>query len=310
MRFLYLFIVVLMGVGSVSAQQLSERTYFSSAAYIWNPAMTGAFNYWEAGATYRQQWSGFNEAPRTVTLQGQYPFEDYNMSIGGFFVNDKILPLTSNTLGMNYAYKLNLGIARYDQLSIGLQAGFTQYFLDSQNILANDQDDILLPSGEGNQIRPNFGGGIYYTSYARSAYDESYFFFGLAAQQALPQNLIFDEFGGPANLKRALHGNMLIGGRLLNEAVMLEPSIWVNYSQPGIFTGNIGFTVERYETFWAGFNYSLNATLGVQAGYILTEKFVGDGELRIGMQGLYNIGSFGRFSGLGYEFFISYQLEQ
>ena len=44
---------------------------------LWRtPAMTSRFDFLEIGATYRQQWLGFADAPRTATLNMQFPFSN------------------------------------------------------------------------------------------------------------------------------------------------------------------------------------------------------------------------------------------
>ena len=48
----------------LTAQQIPDRSIFAETAFLWNPAMTGAFPWWELSTSYRQQWLGFDNAPR------------------------------------------------------------------------------------------------------------------------------------------------------------------------------------------------------------------------------------------------------
>ncbi|GJM33132.1 MAG: hypothetical protein DHS20C18_21330 [Saprospiraceae bacterium] len=272
--------------------------------------MTAVYDYWEAGASYRQQWIGFEDAPSTATLNFQYPFFKQNFSLGGFFMHDNISPIQSNTFAMTYAYKIKLKRSGTDQLSIGIMGMLNHMFLDGLEVVVKDEDDEFLPGAEGNKFSPNLGIGAFYTSYAEDDFEESYFFAGIGINQVLPGNLIFDETGSPANIKRAIHGNAIIGYRSIEEDMYIEPSLWVNYSAVNLLDANINLKIEKHEAFWASLNLSTNKTLGIQLGLILNKGLVQNGSLRMGTMGSYNIGSFGKARGLGYEFYLAYRFEQ
>jgi len=99
------FALFLLPLGA-NAQQLPDRSPFTDISFVWNPAMTAVWDYWELAANYRQQWVGFEDAPLTASLAVQYPFPKFNTSIGGFFFHDETRPLQSNVVGFNYAYKM------------------------------------------------------------------------------------------------------------------------------------------------------------------------------------------------------------
>jgi hypothetical protein len=50
--------------------------------------------------------------------------------------------------------------------------------------------------------------------------------------------------------------------------------------------------------------------LSVQLGYILIKGLPSDAAMRIGAMGSYNIGTFGRARGVGYEFYAAYRFVQ
>ena len=308
MRKLLLILSICVG-SQLGAQQLADHSPFFDAGFIWNPAMTAAWDYWELGVNYRQQWTGFEGAPRTASISVQYPFLDENMSMGGFFMNDEVSPITMNNIGFNYAYKLAFGPRGTHQLSIGAQATLSQLYADGLELVVNDQGDPLMPDGENNKISPNAGIGLFYTSISRDEFDESFIFAGLAANQLLPNNLLLDDFGSQANLKRAIHGNATFGARIVEGDLFVQPSLWLNYSMSNILNGTFAVIVEQQDAFWAGINLSTNKTLGIQAGMIVNDEFTKDGNLRIGVMGSYNIGTFGKFRGMGYEAYIAYRFE-
>ena len=90
---------------------------------------------------------------------------------------------------------------------------------------------------------------------------------------------------------------------------MLEPSVWVNYSSGGIFDATLALKLEGSESFVAGLAYSTNNTISLQVGGIINNPFQTYGELRFGLLAGYNVGTFGQFRDLGYEFYLGYRYE-
>lgn len=292
------------------SQQLPERSVFDETNFLWNPAMTAPWEFWEMGATYRQSWVGFEDAPRMASMNVQYPMIKENMALGGFYIHDDVSPLKVNAFAMTYAYKLRIGGKRSkQQLSMGILGMVNHYLVNGLDVVVNDEDDELLPGPEGNLLSPNVGFGLFYINNAGAQYETSTFYAGLAANQTFSSNVVFPEFGSPGNFKRGLHGNAVLGYRSISNDILIEPMLWINYSSPGITDANFSIRFEKRETFWTGLNLSFNQTLSFQLGYILTKGMMKDGSLRIGMAGSYNLGPFAQARGLGYEFYLAYRLE-
>jgi type IX secretion system PorP/SprF family membrane protein len=309
MRLTILFFIILPAF--LFSQQLPDRSAFTEMAFVWNPAMTAAYDYWEVSANYRQQWLGFDNAPRTAVIAAQYPFEKANMSIGGYFMHDRIQPLNVSTIALTYAYKFEPGLADYDRAIIGAAVNGSQYLVDALEIVVNDPDDALVPLGESTDMSFNAGVGFFYTSYAgtrRRSYDsKSSFFFGVAANQVFPSDLVVKEGNRFANWKRAIHGNALIGARLVNDRFFIEPSAWVNYSTQNNLNANVNVKMEMPESFWTAVTYSTNQTLALQVGLITKGGFSRSDFWRIGALGSYNVGNFGNYRGVGFEVNVAYR---
>lgn len=295
------------------SQQLPDRSPFGELAFVWNPAMTAPFDYWEIAADYRQQWLGFDNAPSTAIVAAQYPFEREDMSIGGVFTHDRIQPLQFSSLAFNYAYHFQMGFARNDQASIGVSVNASQYFVDALEIIVKDPDDALVPVGENSKLGLNAGAGFFYTTYAgtrRKRYnEENSFFFGGAVQQVFPAKLILEETNQFANWQRAMHGNLLVGGRLVNDKLLIEPSAWLNWGSPNITNVNFNVKIEMPQAFWTAITYSTNQTLALQVGVITLSGISKGSYWRIGMMGSYNISDFGQYRGLGLEALFAYRFE-
>ena len=289
------------------AQQQVERSTNDANAFIQNPAMTGINDFWEVGANYKQQWAGFEDAPRTITASLQYPFQDKNMSVGMYVLNDQTHPLLFNAVGLTYNYQLKLNLAKEDYLSIGLLGSFGEYRIDSKDIITSDGADPLTPINGSSMIIPNVGAGLFYTT-DKDKFAANTLFVGLSATQLFSSDLMFEGLDQDINLARVPHANALIGATILIDGyTYFEPSIWANYASANLFDLNIGARVEQDKVFWAGVNYTTSQSISAQGGVILTDGVFQDGQLRIGGLATYNLGRLGSSLGVGYEFYVAYR---
>ena len=308
--------VVLLSIHECHAQQLPARSPFAPNNFLWNPAMTAMEDYWEVGVTHQQEWVGFEDAPQTTTIFGQYPFQKQNFSLGGFLALDEITPVRNNTLALTYAYKLNFGPRRRKrrkgprkeaQLSLGLMLAMQQVFIDGADYIVRDVGDPLQPVGELNEFTPNVGLGVFFASRPTGPQEKSFFYAGAGTNQILPQDITFRETLPTGNLQRAFHGNATMGYRSVSEKLVIEPSLWLNLAGENISNSQFNLHIENPQAFWGGLSYSLNQTLAVQVGYLLPGGFTDSDTIRLGLLGSFNMGSFGASHGLGYGFYLAYR---
>lgn len=308
-------VVTIVTLPTLEAQQLPARSPFIPNNFIWNPAMTAVEDFWELGVTHQQEWVGFEDAPQTTTIYGQYPFQKQNFSLGGFLALDEIEPVRNNTLAITYAYKLSFGPRRRRrsgprreaQLSLGLMLAMQQIFIDGGDYLVRDVGDPLQPVGELNEFVPNVGLGVFFASKPTGPKDKSFFYAGAGTNQILPQDVAFRETLPSGNLERAFHGNATVGYRSAGNALTIEPSLWLNLAGKNISNSQFNLHLEKEQAFWGGLSYSLNQTLAIQAGYVLPGGFTDDDTIRLGLLGSFNMGSFGASRGLGYGFYLAYR---
>lgn len=306
MRITLLFLLCLPFLAN--SQQLADRSNFYETGFIWNPAMTASAEYWEMALVHREQWTGFGQTPRTTTISAQYPFIDQNMSLGGYFMYDEIKPLVNTTVGLSYAYKLFLGRGKTNQLAFGVSGSLTQSDIQNQDFIVNEEDDEFIPRARGARLNPNVAFGALYSFNPRGDRDRLYYI-GAGVNQILPIDVIFDDSGGLANIQRTYHGSGVAGARLIRDEFVLEPSIWVNFSDGGVFNSVFGLKLEGSESFVAGFSYSTNNTIAFQVGGIIINALKTYGDLRFGVLAAYNVGTFGQFRDLGYEFYLGYRYQ-
>lgn len=288
---------------SCYAQQNAFAPNGNLNAMNWNPAMTAPWNFMDVTLQYRQQWSGFENAPRTVFANAAIPIIDYSMSAGLGLMRDEAGPLVENSIRFNYAYHLEFG-RRGGELSIGLNGLFSQFKLDNNRFIATDTDDQALVFSETSKISPNIGFGLFYKSVSKDDADETHFYIGAAAQQLLPSNLFFKNDNSSFNLERRLHGYGLLGAKFSSDYHSFEPFVWVNYALPNVYQIQLNLKFELTDIFWTTIAYHFDNTLNIQAGVIL--PMGNNYAFRIGAQGGYNIGQLSDVQKFSYEGIFQY----
>lgn len=284
------------------AQQYPITNSLRQTEFIWNPAMTGINERAEIGVSYRQQWLGFAGAPVTGILSGQKTLSRMNMGFGGALMFDRTGPLTFIGVNGAYNYKFSLQFNDDDQLSIGVLASAGQYRYDGNLAKVADSGDELVIGAQSSQFNFNAGVGVFYSSVPDSKQNESNFYFGVAAPQLLPSKLSFTGNSNEVKLKRSLHGNIVGGFKIANESYYTEHTGWLNYADAKLYNLSYQFKFEQIDQFWGALYINTNFTAGLNCGFIWKNDMFGEnGQLRVGIAGLYNLSTNGQYQGFSYE---------
>ena len=171
-------LVALLGSIATYAQQDAQFSQWMFNKMDMNPAYTGTDKSLCATALYRNQWVGFDGAPKTVMV-----------SVGGFFpvilggagltvFNDQ-LGFSSTTIAqLSYSYHWTLGPGT---LGIGADAGFLQQSVNGKWSATDPyQSDPPIPATGTNVKTYDLGFGLYYTN-------PTGMFFGISSTH-LPSN--------------------------------------------------------------------------------------------------------------------------
>ena len=292
--------------GAMNAQHFSYEPSFISNDMIWNPASTAERDYLEYGVFYRQQWSGFRDAPKTIMAHAEYPFLYNNMSIGGYFYGDKAGVIDYFKAGLNYAYKVKIGIKRHDQLSIGLSANISQFSLATNRIISNNPEDPTIFMLEGTSLKPDADLGILYISDSRVKRDRSYWYFGMSANSLVHGIDLFRQTDSSMGINASFHGNAMLGISQVIPPGRLNSHVWYSYTNNHSYRVGGSLGIEFQEAFSVGFLGASDGSAGIKLGTNINGDFMGDGFLKVEVSGLSNMS----ISSLGknptFEFYMAY----
>lgn len=183
MKKLLIITIGLLSLTKVSSQQLSMFSQYYWNDYVINPAFTGIKNTPRVQLGYRNQWSGFQGAPKTYTVGGHTGFEKQKMGLGGmFFMDDQGGAIRQNGVMINYSYQLKLN--QNSGLSFGVSGILNQYSFNGSGI-SNINPDATLQTNV-TQLAPDMNFGIVYNL-------NNKLFIGLAANQLVQSRL--NKFG-------------------------------------------------------------------------------------------------------------------
>jgi len=172
--------------GAGRAQQDPLFTQYMFNQLIYNPAYAGSRDQLSMVAIGRQQWTGWEGAPRTQSFGIHTPTADQRHGFGLHVLNDRT-GFTSNTqTSFSYAYRIPLGRSDSLFLALGLAAGMNSYWVRLSEVETWQQGDVAFGNG-GDFQRWMFqsGPGMYL--------DGRNFFVGLSVPNIIP-NRLYDPF--------------------------------------------------------------------------------------------------------------------
>jgi type IX secretion system PorP/SprF family membrane protein len=154
-----LFIILFVGLSSISAQINPLISQYYQNQYLGNPALAGMDDNLNINLSYRNQWNGIPGAPVTQTLTADYRLK--KVGVGLSVYNDKAGLIQGTRTMATYAYHLPLNI-KGDQLHFGWSLGFMHEYINKEDIVG-DQNDIAVEQFNLREMTIDGDFGIAYT---------------------------------------------------------------------------------------------------------------------------------------------------
>ena len=222
---------------SVRAQQYPVFTQYYFNELVINPAYAGSQVQLSATAMYRNQWVNFPGAPKTFSVSAHTALIRGKIGVGLLVNHDEIGSYSNENVYGYYSYMLRFPKAT---LSMGLQAGFNILGADFSKLdLQNPQD--LSFSAFFNELKPNFGVGIYY--------NKKNWFLGASVPFML-NNAVFTSIESFLTEIREARYYFIRGGFVTpldaTERVKINPSFLIRAqeNQPLSFDFNLAFIID------------------------------------------------------------------
>ena len=125
------------------AQQLPLTTNYLLNDYAYNPAVAGSKPHTVLNLNYRNQWVGFQDAPKNYGVSLHSAFGKQKKTAVGTLISADNTGLLSRTSGyLTFAYHVKLN--KTYKLGFGLSVGMVQYRIKLYDAKVVDTGDELL----------------------------------------------------------------------------------------------------------------------------------------------------------------------
>jgi type IX secretion system PorP/SprF family membrane protein len=220
-----------------------------------NPAYAGCDEALSATISYRNQWVGFDDAPKTYIMDIHAPLGNDRVGLGLHLENNSIGIYNETGFVGNYAYRRELYNGR---IALGLGFGLTVYHNAWNELDAADADDALLANNPTSAVLPDFSLGTYY-------YTKRYFF-GISMPMFLSHEL--DKNTGKYRIRNnfSQYNYFFTGGYKLNLASQVEllPSFLIKYHPNNTVQMDLNAQVSLKDRIGIGIGYrSKNMIIGM-----------------------------------------------
>jgi type IX secretion system PorP/SprF family membrane protein len=267
----------LLVIAAANAQQDPHFTQFFHNRLNYNPAFAGTEEKICVLGMYRSQWVGFGGADKVNDLdvrQGRPP-ETFLFSINApigqkFGVGLNIYrdiqgfqELINPMLSLSYIHTF----ANQSKLSGGLAVGFMQKGVDGSGFTAQQEGDLLIPTGNVSGMALDLNGGIYYTMPTLWVLDRVYA--GYSATHLNQSTITY----GNVTESQVLHHYFMTGASYaLNSAFDIEPNILVKRDRAKWST-DINTMVTWNNKVRGGLTYRYADAVSFLLGYKFTSDF-------------------------------------
>jgi type IX secretion system PorP/SprF family membrane protein len=249
-----LLIIITAAATSGLAQQEHQYTQFMYNKLPINPAYAGARGVPFITTIYRNQWMGFDGAPKSVLASFNSPFLTPRVGVG--------LTISHNQIGLDkdfsgsLAYSYDLIPSEDISLRAGIMGSIRSLSMDFSKAITPDPSgpggDNSLDPGKVSSIYANVGAGLYFT------YDDR-IYAGFAIPRIYANTIGLNDNPLPAGFQSAResrHYYGMVGAIIeLSEDINLMPAVLTKYVKNAPFDLDINVNLEIKETVTAGLSY-------------------------------------------------------
>ena len=158
-----IFLFTMLSFGSFAQQDAQYSQYIFNAIYI-NPAYAGYRERLNLNATYRNQWTGINGAPKSFTMAADMLMPNERVGLSLILSADQLGAQKNLSAFANYAYRFPVNEDETNKLAFGLGAGFQQFGIYGDMLEPGDLGDNFIPTGTVKEIVPDVRAGVFFST--------------------------------------------------------------------------------------------------------------------------------------------------
>jgi type IX secretion system PorP/SprF family membrane protein len=256
-----------------------------------NPAYAGCQDALSATISYRDQWVGYKDSPKSYILSVHTPVYNDRVGLGLLIEKNSIGIFKETSFLGNYAYRMEL---RDGKLALGLGFGVTIYNIAWNELVAADANDVQLMNNSKSSVLPTFSLGTYY-------YTKKYFI-GISIPLFLSHQI--DKSTGKYKIGSNFSGSnyFLTGGyeMRISPQVKFLPSLIIKYHPKNAIQIDYNAQINLKDRIWMGIGYRNRNMLVGMLQYQLNYQ------IRMAYSYDYNFGSIGKYMNGSHEIVLNY----
>lgn len=251
---------------------------------IINPAYCGSSGVLDATISYKNQWTGFGVAPKTLVLGLNSPLKNESSNVGILLLNDQFAITNKNRVLGSYAYRIKLN----DKINLrfGIQAGF-------ESIRNNYNQLTIIESGDA--------------SFSASKQTSTSFITGTGVY--IHSEKWFSGISLPVLYSTVINGNtmykpLLIYGGIknkINDDFSIQPSLLIKYIKNSPPQLDINVLLLYQNKYGAGLSYRTSKTIVGNLFYQINQQFY------VGYAVDINTGKLSGLASTSHEIILKYQ---
>jgi type IX secretion system PorP/SprF family membrane protein len=245
---LMLLIVITSLPREARAQQHAVNSMFNYNRLDFNPAVAGASDHIPITLHTRQQWIGFENAPRSQFIS-THAFLPFDIGLGGVVYNNITGP--TRQTGAKIAFSKHFNLTKNDWFSLGISAEFYENLFDVNQLETGVPNDPTIQTNIEQKLAPDASFGAFFYS--------ANYFAGISATNLLQST--YDllntgiEFDNPIERIYFLTGGYHF--KLPND-LAYQPSVLVKKTMGTPWQADISNKIIYKNIFWSGLSFRTN----------------------------------------------------
>lgn len=260
------FFFIVFSITSFSQQMPYYTQYKSNQAMI-NPATLGTKRTLDARTNYRLQWVGFDDAPKTATININGRLYKETMGLGVGYFNDRTGPTKRSDLSLGYAYHLKFQDV---ELSVGAAFHMLNYQVDGTLLNMHiAQDNVIDMTITQKKNANDLSAGIYF-------YNDR-FHIGCAALNLLETDINFypgSDTTHRTNIAMVPHIYGSVGYNWSGDPDFIwENSLQALYSESNPITLDYNLRIHYQQKIFGGLAFRIRDAVALQLGATFMDEF-------------------------------------
>ncbi len=254
MKKIIIFILFLVFTVTAFSQHFNQYSQYMFNGLVINPAYAGSNKVLNVTLLHRNQWTGFNGAPKTTSFSTHSQLRNKRINLGLYYISDKYGITQKNILNAIYAYRIYF---EKSSLSFGLQAGLDITSNHWEEIETISSGDFVFTGQQDKYTTPIAGFGVYYKS--------DNFYSGISS----PSLIKIGTFS-----KSIFRPLIINSGYLLSysDDIKFKPSVLIKYIKNSPL--EMDFNINAYyKSFGLGFSYRTSDAIIFILQYSINDQF-------------------------------------